>query len=116
MPPSRPRETARKIRRSPVKTLAACRLITARPVSAGGDREEPKERAVADPVLIAVIISCVHAASRVLNALAQRIVLRARRDLVQAAAALPPGAEVREETRAGTWQVRAGQIAGPVRQ
>ena len=67
---------------------------------------------MADPVLIAVVISCAHAVSRVLDALAQRIVLRARRDLVQAAAALPPGAEVREQGRVGTWQVRAGQAAG----
>ena len=64
---------------------------------------------MADPVLIAVIISCVHAASRVLDALAQRIILRARRDLVRAAAGLPPGTEVREQGRAGTWQARAGQ-------
>jgi hypothetical protein len=77
--------------------------------TAGGDRRDLKERAVADPVLIAVVISCAHAASRVVDALAQRIILRARRDLVQAASTLPPGAEVREQDRAGgTWQVRAG--------
>lgn len=64
---------------------------------------------MADPVLIAVVVSCTHAASRVLDALAQRIILRGRRDLVQAAAALPPGSEVREQDRAGTWQVQAGQ-------
>ena len=110
-PPSRPRETARKIRRPPVKTLAAYRLITARAVTAGGDREDSKERAVADPVLIAVVVSSAHAASRVLDALAQRVILSARRDLVQAAAGLPPGTEVREQDRAGTWQVRAGDAA-----
>ena len=70
---------------------------------------------MADPVLITVVVSCAHAASRVLDALAQRIILRARRDLVQAAAALPLGAEVREQNRAGTWQVQAGQPAGPGR-
>jgi hypothetical protein len=95
----------------PVKVPAANRLITARAVTAGGDREEPKERAVANPVLIAVVISCAHAASRVLDALARRIILRGRRDLVQAAAALPPGTEVREQARTGTWQVKAGQAA-----
>jgi len=95
----------------PVKTLAADRLITARAVTAGGDRRNSKERAVADPVLIAVVISCAHAASRVLDALAQRIILRARLDLVQAAAVLPPGTEVREQDRAGTWQVQAGRDA-----
>jgi hypothetical protein len=67
---------------------------------------------VADPVLITVVISCAGAASRVAGALAQRIILRSRRDLVQAAAALPPGTELREQNRAGTWQVRAGQAAG----
>lgn len=66
---------------------------------------------MADPVLIAVVISCAHAASRVLDALSQRIVLRARRDLVQAAAALPSGTEVREQGRAGTWQARGGQAS-----
>jgi transposase-like protein len=96
----------------PVKTLAADFLITARAVTAGGGRDDSKERAVADPVLIAVVISCAHAASRVLDALAQRIILRARQDLVQAAAALPPGTEVGEQGRAGTWEVRAGQAAG----
>lgn len=64
---------------------------------------------MADPVLIAVVVSSAHAASQVLDALAQRIILRARRDLVQAAAALPPGTEVREQGRTGTWQARAGQ-------
>jgi hypothetical protein len=63
---------------------------------------------VADPVLIAVVVSSVHAASRVLDALAQQIILRARRDLIRATAALPPGAEFREQGRAGTWQARAG--------
>ena len=64
---------------------------------------------MADPVLITVVISCARAASQVLDALAQRIILRSRRDLVQAAAALPPGTEVREQDRSGTWQVRAGR-------
>jgi hypothetical protein len=95
-----------------VKTLAADRLIAARAVTAGGDREDSKERAVADPVLITVVISCARAASQVFDALAQRIILRGRRDLVQAAAALPPGTEVREQGRTGTWQARAGQAAG----
>lgn len=63
-----------------------------------------------DPVLITAVISCAAAASRVADALAQRIALRARRDLVQAAAALPPGTEVREQDRGGTWQVRAGTV------
>jgi hypothetical protein len=85
-----------------VKTLAADRLIKSRAVNS-------KEQAVAGLVLIAVVVSCAHAASRVLDALAQRIILGAHRDLVQVAASLPPGAEVREESRVGTWQVRAGQ-------
>ena len=66
---------------------------------------------MADPVLITVVISCAGGASRVLDALAQRIVQRPRRDLVHGAACLPPGTEVREQGRAGTWQVRAGQAA-----
>ena len=67
---------------------------------------------MADPVLIAVVVSCAHAASRLIDAVAQQVILRARRDLVQVAASLPPGTEIREQARAGTWQVRAGRAAG----
>jgi hypothetical protein len=98
-----------KTRARLVKTLAADRLITAGAVTAGGGREDLKEPAVADPVLIAVVVSSAQAASRMAGALAQRIILRAQRDLVQVASALPPGTEVR--ARAGTWQVRAGDAA-----
>jgi hypothetical protein len=70
---------------------------------------------VADPVLITVVISCAGAASRVAGALPQQIILRARRDLVQAAAALPPGTEVREQDPSGTWHVLAGQATRPGR-
>ena len=45
---------------------------------------------MADPVLIAVVVSCAHAASKLIGALAQQIILRACRDLVQVAASLPP--------------------------
>lgn len=62
---------------------------------------------MAEAGLIAVVISsAAGVASPVASALAQRIILRARRDLVQVVAGLPPGTEISEQGRAGSWQAR----------
>ncbi|WP_067132119.1 hypothetical protein [Microtetraspora malaysiensis] len=57
-----------------------------------------------DPVLIAMAAVCARGLVVLVDALAERIVLRARRELIRSAISLPPGTEVEQE-RAG-WRAR----------
>lgn len=73
----------------------------------GGDRETSKEPAVTDPVLIAMTVACAHGAMHLLDALAERIILRARRDLIHTTASLPPGTEIEQDRTGKGWRVEA---------
>ena len=54
-----------------------------------------------DPVLIVLVVVCGRCVSQLADALAQRIVLRARAELARIVLTAPPGAEVTELNRRG---------------
>jgi hypothetical protein len=54
-----------------------------------------------DPVLIIMVAVCVRGVSQLADALAQRIILRARAELAWIAAVALPGTEVAEHDRRG---------------
>jgi hypothetical protein len=56
---------------------------------------------VTDPALIVLVAFCARGISQLAGALAQRMVLRVRVELVRTAAAAPPGTEVMEQDRWG---------------
>jgi hypothetical protein len=57
-----------------------------------------------DPVQVAVVVTCAQGVTRLVDALAYRIVTRARGELLKAAAS-SPGVEVAEEGRHGpAWR------------
>lgn len=60
-----------------------------------------------DPVLIAMTVACAHGAMHLLDALAERIILRARRDLIHTTASLPPGTEIEQDRTGKGWRVEA---------
>jgi hypothetical protein len=67
-----------------------------------------------DPVLIAVMVACVQGISRLVDALAQWVVLHARGELVKAVAAAPGDVQVCQRDRRGSaWWVQTGSSRGP---
>jgi hypothetical protein len=62
---------------------------------------------VTDPVLIAMTVACAHGVMHLFDALAERIILRARRDLIRAAASLPRGTEIEQDRTGKGWRVEA---------
>jgi hypothetical protein len=67
-----------------------------------------------DPLLIAVVIACVHSITRLVDALAQWVVMRAWAGLVKAAAETPRGVQAAGRDRHGIpWRVQTRLGRGP---
>jgi hypothetical protein len=73
----------------------------------GGGRETSEEPVVTDPVLIAMTVACANGVMHLFDALSERIILRARRDLIRAAASLPPGTGIEQDRAGKGWRVEA---------
>jgi hypothetical protein len=76
-----------------------------------------REAAVADPVLIVLVVAaCARSLGRLADVLADWIALRARTELARIVAAAPPGTEVVEQDRrGGRWRFRSQQRCGEPR-
>ena len=69
-----------------------------------------------DPVTLLLVLACVRMLTRVVNAAAYWLLLRARAQLVRAAAALPARVELTEHDPEGAgWLVRTGPANGRCR-
>lgn len=70
---------------------------------------------MADPVLIVLVAVCARGFVRLVDVVAHWIVLRARIELARIVAAAPPGTEVIEQHRQGSWRFRSQQPWGEPR-
>lgn len=60
-----------------------------------------------DPVTLVLVVTCVQGFTRLVDAFANRLTMRARAELARAVAAMPQGVEVTDQTAEGTgWVVR----------
>ena len=63
---------------------------------------------VTDPVMIVIAAACARSMTRLVEALAQRIVLWAKIALIRAAASAPPGIDIIEQDHRGrSWRIRS---------